>query len=174
MAKHNTVETVKLSLIALLLTAVPALAERPTIQYTPFPSAGIVSATAALCGFDILAVPQAGRPNGAKLILFENGGILTGSLFLTLTNLSTGKTANVNIGGPAQLTFNSDGTTTLVGMGHGLVAFPPAPLSVTQAAGLPPVPLIYGRAEFTIDAQGNVLAIQNVRGTVQDACALLQ
>jgi hypothetical protein len=96
-----------------------------------------------------------------------------GPLFLTLTNLSTGKTVGVNVGGPALLTFSGT-TTTLVGMGHGVVAFPPAPLSVTSAAGLPAVPLLYGRAVFTIDEQGNITAIQSTTGSVQDICELLR
>ena len=163
-------------IFALLLAAVPALAQKPTIQVTPWPAAGIVAPTAALCGFDILAVPQAGRPNKEKLILFANGetGIGSGALFLTLTNLNTGKSANVNIGGPFLLDFTEADKTTFVGLGHGLVAFPPAPLSVTSAAGLPAVPLLYGKTTFEVDPQGNILSIHDVHGTVQDACALLQ
>src|SRR5262245_44320534 len=126
----------------LLLATMPVMAQKPTIQLTPFPKAGIVSATAHLCGFDILTVPQAERPNGEKLVLFDNTGILTGPLFLTLTNLNTGKTVSLNAGGPARLTFSGT-TTTFVGMGPGIVAYPPAPLSVTSAAGLPAVPLLH-------------------------------
>jgi hypothetical protein len=62
---------------------------------------------------------------------------------------------------------------TVVGMGPGIVAFPPAPLSVTSAAGLRPVPLLRGRAVFTVDDQGKVTAIQVTGGTVQDVCELL-
>ena len=173
MPKHMTMTS---TIFALLLAAVPALAEKPTIQVNPFPDAGLVAPTAALCGFDILAVPQAGRPNKGKLILFANGetGVASGATFLTLTNLNTGKSANVNIGGPARLDFTETDKTTLVLLGHGIVAFPPAPLSVTSAAGLPAVPLLYGNATFEIDPQGNILSIRDVHGTAQDVCALLQ
>ena len=157
----------------LLLATVPVIAQKPTIQYTPFPVAGVVSPTAGLCGFDILIVPEPGRPNGEKIILFGNTGIVSGPFFLTLTNLSTGKTVNVSVSGPALLTFSGT-TTTLVGMGPGLVAFPPAPLSVTSAAGLPAVPLLRGRAVVTVDDQGNVIAFQSFTGTVEDVCQLLQ
>jgi hypothetical protein len=159
-------------MVLLLVVSVPVFAQKPSIQLTPFPTAGVVSPTASLCGFDILAIPQAGRPNGEKIILFENSGILTGPFFLTLTNLTSGKTVNANVSGPALLSFSGT-TTTLVGMGPGIVAFPPAPLSVTSAAGLPPVPLLRGRAVFTVDDQGNVTAIQTIGGTVQDVCELL-
>jgi hypothetical protein len=173
--------TVASTLFALVLAALPARADKPTIQVNPFPAEGLIAPTAApeLCGFDILAVLQDKRPNGTKVVLFSNGGnagtgIATGSLFLTLTNLNTGKTANVNVGGPSKLEFSDDGTLTLVGLGHGIVAFPPAPRSVTLAAGLPAVPLLYGKTTFKIDAQGNVTDIQDVHGTVQDVCALLR
>ena len=161
------------AVVLLSLGSMPAFAQKPSIQLTPFPTAGVVAATASLCGFDILAIPQSRRPNGEKIVMFDNGGILTGPLFLTLANLRTGKTVDVNVGGPAQLEFSGT-TTTVVGMGPGIIAFPPAPLSVTSAAGLPPVPLLHGRAVITVDAQGNVTAIQVTGGTVQDVCELLR
>src|SRR5262249_41447203 len=103
---------------------------------------------------------------------FNNTGIVTGPLFVTLTNLNTGKTVGVNISGPALLTFSSIGTTNEVGMGPGLLV--PAPLSVTSAAGLPPVPLLHGRSVFTADAQGNVVSIQSFVGQVEDVCQMLR
>src|SRR5437879_4525623 len=134
----------------LLLASLPVLAQKPTIQFIPFPTAGVVAPTTSLCGFDILATPQAGRPNGARIILFANTGIMVGTLFLTLKNLSSGNTVDVNVSGPALLTFSAT-TTTIVGMGPGIFLFPPLPTSVTSAAGLPAVPLLRGRAVFTVD-----------------------
>jgi hypothetical protein len=157
----------------LLMASLPALAQKPTIQFLPFPTAGVVAPTASLCGFDILATPQAGRPNGARIILFDNTGIMVGTLFLTLKNLSSGKTVDVNVSGPALLTF-SDTTTTIVGMGPGIFLLPPLPASVTTAAGLPPVPLLRGRAVFTVDNQGNVTSFQSITGTAEDVCQLLR
>jgi hypothetical protein len=118
---------VKKSIVTfVLLFALPGLAQKPTIQMMPWPTAGVLGPTASACGFDILATPQAGRPNKEKLILLGDAGIITGPLFLTLKNLTTGKTVDINISGPAQLAFSMD-TTTLVIHGPGLGAFPPPP-----------------------------------------------
>jgi hypothetical protein len=156
----------------LLLVCLPILAQKPTIQLVPFPTAGLVAPTASLCGFDILASPQAGRPNGEGIILFANTGIAAGPLFVTLKNLKSGKTVDVNVSGPALLTFSGT-TTTQEGMGPGILAFPPPPASVTTAAGLPPVPLLHGQSVVTVDDQGNITSIQGFTGTVEDVCQLL-
>lgn len=163
----------KLSPMLLLLLALPALAQKPTIQMTPWPAAGVLGPTASACGFDIIATPQAGRPNKEKLILFGNTGIITGPLFLTLKNLTTGKTVDVNISGPGLLTFSMD-TTTVVVHGPSLGAFPPPPPEVARAAGLPLVPLSTGRLLLSVDEQGNILSYQSVTGRVQDMCELLR
>jgi hypothetical protein len=156
-----------------LLFAFPVLADKPIIQMTPWPAAGILGPTASACGFDILATPQPGRPNKEKLILLGNAGILTGPLFLTVKNLTTGKTVDINISGPAQLTFSVD-TTTVVIHGPALGAFPPPPADLARAAGLPLVPLSTGRLVVTLDSQGNTLSIETVTGKVQDLCELLR
>jgi len=156
-----------------LAIALSALAEKPSIQITPWPAAGVLGPTASACGFDILATPQTGRPNKEKLILFGNTGIITGPLFLTLKNLTTGKTVDVNISGPGLLTFSLD-TTTLVVHGPSLGAFPPPPPDVARAAGLPLVPLSTGRVVMTVDEQNNVTSFQSVTGKVQDMCELLR
>jgi hypothetical protein len=167
-----TKETVKnLVRTLLVLASLPALAQKPIIQLIPFPTAGIVEPTASLCGFDILATPQAGRPNGPRIIQFANTAITAGPLFLTLKNLSSGKTVDVNVSGPSILNFSGT-TTTVVSMGPGILA-PAPPASVTTAAGLPPVPLLHGRLVFTVDEQGNVASIQSFTGTAEDVCQLL-
>ena len=163
----------KLMATFLLLLAVPALPQKPIIQVMSWPTAGVLGPTASACGFDILATPQAGRPNKEKLILFGDTGILTGPLFLTLKNLTTGKTVDVNNSGPGQFTYSAD-TTTIVVHGPSLGAFPPPPADVARAAGLPLVPLSFGRLIVTVDQQGNILSFQSVTGKVQDVCELLR
>ena len=154
--------------LLLLALALPAVAEKPTIQLMPFTSA-FVPAEAA-CGFDVLVTPHAGRPNKERLIQFNNTAIIAGPLFVTLKNLSTGKTIDVNISGPIRLSFSGT-TTTVVSTGPSIQPFP---ASVLTAAGLPPLPLIHGQIVFTVDDQGNVTSVQRVTGTVQDVCQLLQ
>jgi len=167
-AEKQISEAPKVALLLLTL-ALPALAQKPTIQLIPFTSAFVPAAAA--CGFDVLVTPQAGRPNKERLIQFNNTAIIAGPLFVTLKNLSTGKTIDVNISGPSRLSFSGT-TTTVVSTGPSIQPFFPA--NVLTAAGLPPLPLIHGQIVFTVDDQGNVTSIQSVTGTVQDVCQLLQ
>jgi len=154
--------------LLLLALALPAPAQKPTIQLMPFTSAFIPAADA--CGFDVLFTPQAGRPNRERLIQFANTAIVAGPLFVTATNVSTGRTIDLNISGPFHLSFSSN-TTTVVSTGPSIQ---PLPANVLTAAGLPPLPLIHGQIVFTVDYQGNVTSIQRVTGTVKDVCQLLQ
>jgi hypothetical protein len=151
----------------LLALAVPAAAEKSTIELVPFTSAFVPAADA--CGFDLLVTPQAGRPNKGREIQFANMTIIAGPLFITLKNLSTGKTIDLNISAPLHLSFSGNTTTTIV-TGPSI----PLPGNVSTAAGLPPMPLIHGQVVFTEDDQGNVISIDKVTGTVEDVCQLLQ
>jgi len=154
--------------LLLLALALPALAQKPTITLTPFTSAFVPAADA--CGFDVLVTPQTGRPNKERLIQFNNTAIIVGPLFVTLKNLSTGKTIDVNISGPSKISFSGT-TTTFVATG---ASIQPLPANILTAAGLPPLPLIHGQIVFTFDDQGNVISVQSVTGSVQDVCQLLQ
>jgi hypothetical protein len=165
-AEKQISDAPKIALLLLAL-ALPAVAQKPTIQLTPFTSFFVPAAAA--CGFDVLFTPQAGRPNRERLIQFANTVIIAGPLFVTITNLSTGKTINLNISGPTRISFS--GTPTVVATGPSIQ---PLPANVLTAAGLPLLPLIHGQIVFTLDDQGNVTSIQSVTGTVQDVCQLLQ
>lgn len=156
---------------ALLLAARPAVAEKPAIVLLPF--TGGVAPTQDVCGFDIGVTPREGRPNGQRLILFGNTGIIAGPLFNTLTNLSTGKSVDVNVSGPGRLTF-SETTTTVVALGPGVFWSHPLSPELAAAARLPRVFLLNGRIVFTVDEQRNTISIQSVTGTAEDVCQLLQ
>jgi hypothetical protein len=166
-AEKQISEVPKVALLLLAL-ALPAAAQKPTIQLIPFTSVFVPAADA--CGFDLLVTPQAGRPNKERIIQFNNAAIIAGPLFVTLKNLSTGRTIDLNISGPShQLTLS--GNTTVVSTGPSIQ---PLPADLLTAAGLPLLPLIHGQIVFTVDDQGNVTSIQKVTGTVQDVCQLLQ
>jgi hypothetical protein len=165
-AEKQISEVFKVALLLLAL-AVPAAAQKPTIQLVPFTSAFVPAADA--CGFDVLATPQAGRPNKEREIQFANMVILAGPLFATLKNLSTGKTIDVNVSGPTHFNVSSN---TLVVAGPGIGLEPPG--NLFKAAGLPPLPLTHGQLVFTLDDQGNITSIDKVTGTVEDVCELLQ
>jgi len=163
MKQFRKVPKVALLLLAL---ALPAIAQKPIITLSPFTSF-FVSAVDA-CGFDVLFTPEPGRPNLERVIQFTNTEITVGPLFVTLTNLSTQKTINLNISGPGQFLFT---TNTFVSEGPSIPG--PLPANVATAAGLPLLPLFHGRAVFTFDAQGNLTSI-SFTGAVQDVCQLLQ
>lgn len=131
--------------VLLLALALPAAAQKPTIQVFPFTSFFIPAAGG--CGFDVLLTPESGRPNGEQLIEFANVTILQGPLFVTITNLSTGRTINLNISGPgkAQPSFFVFPETS-VGVGPDIPG--PLPADVAAAADVPVVPVIYGQAVF--------------------------
>src|SRR5207248_416362 len=104
-AEKQITEVPKIALLLLAL-ALPAVAQKPTIQLIPFTSFFVPAAAA--CGFDVLFTPQAGRPNKERLIQFANTAIIAGPLFVTITNLSTGKTINLNISGPQRISFSGN------------------------------------------------------------------
>jgi hypothetical protein len=152
----------KLSLLLLAL-AVPAIAGKPTITINP--AAPFVIAAADGCGtFDLSVVPQPGMPNKGKIIAFTNSEIYSGPVFVTLTNLSTYKTINLNISGPSRLSFI---TSTFVFEGPALTWQMPPSLA------FPPVSFTHGRIGIVFDTQFNVSST-TFSGTVEDVCQLLQ
>jgi len=156
--------------LLLLALALPALAQKPTIQVFPFTSFFIPAAGG--CGFDVLLTPEPGRPNGERLIEFANATIVQGPLFVTATNLSTGKAINLNISGPAQAQpsfFSLSGTFVTFGAEF----FGALPANVAAAAGLPLVPVLYVRGVFTFDTPGNLTSV-SFTGRADDLCQLLQ
>lgn len=155
--------------VALLLLAFAVLAAaqgKPIIQIQPLTPFVVLAANSG-CGFDILVSPQAGRPNRERAIIFSNTQIIAGPLFVTFQNLTTNKTANVNISGPGTFTF-SDNTFVLRGP-----SFAVLPESVAQAAGLPRAALTNGNLTLTFDDQGNITSA-SLNGTSQDTCSLLE
>jgi hypothetical protein len=157
------------TVIGLLALALPALAQKPTITLVPLIPFTITGGPAnGACTFDVSVVPQPNRPNGERQILFANSVIIAGPVFVTLTNLSTGKTLNLNISGPGVVNFSANEQTLL---GPALISgFPP---DLTEAAGLPAVSLLTGRTVITFDNLGNLTSITHI-GTVQDICQALQ
>ena len=168
-AEKQISEVSKVALLLLAL-AVPAAARRPIIQPMPFTDPIFIPAANA-CGFDVLATPQAGRPNNkAKVILFANMRIFSGPVFVTLENLSTGKTIDLNVSGPAHVSL-SDNTVSIVGPSINLF---PGPGDILAYPDLSPLQLIHGQIVYTFDDQENLTSLDKVTGTVEDVCELLQ
>jgi hypothetical protein len=159
----------RISKVVLLLLALglPAVAGKPIIVVNPFTPFVITAAEG--CGtFDVYFAPEAGRPNGGRVIVFANAEIWQGPVFATATNVSTGKSINLNLSGPTHVSFTTN--TTVVYEGPGLTLLT---ADLAAAAGLPVVASVTGRTVFGLDAQGNVISV-SFTGTAQDLCQLLQ
>jgi len=152
--------------VLLLTLALPVVASAPIIVLNPF-TASVIMAGPDNCPFDIALVPQQGRPNNGKLIVFADGSTIGhGATFVTATNVATSKSINLNISGPGQFSVTDN---TLTGFGPGLVYnLPPNVLP----PNLPPVSFGHGR---TVVQFGN-LGIVSVTftGTAENLCELLQ
>ena len=158
--------------LLLLLVPLPALAQKPTITMLYPDGFSILAPTAPFCGFDMIDTPEPGKPLKEKIIQFANGGALvSGSLYVQLKNANTGQIINLSSSGPGKITVEPDGSTLIIGGGLSIWNFPPPPLAVTQAAGLPPVPYTKGRVTVVFDAAGNITSM-NLHGTAENLCSL--
>ena len=93
---------------------------------------------------------------------FSDGRLLVnGKLFVRITNLNTGKSMDVNISGPANVTLTSERN-----MGRGLLLLFP------EDAGGPGLFLNTGRLDV-IRGEDGFITNYTVRGTSVDVCAAL-
>jgi hypothetical protein len=103
-----------------LVAAVPAAADGPIRVPVPFGPPVVVPV--CMPAFEILVA--ATTDNEVSKLFYENGRlakiITTGSLHLTVTNMTSGKTISENVSGPAFVTFNPDGSATVVITGRSL------------------------------------------------------
>lgn len=156
-------------IFALVAMATPATAAEVT--RTPLPSTGTVSLPRPFpCTFDV----RLDLANHETLTsFFDNNGqlvkrVISGSSFGTFTNLSSGKTINANLSGPAQIDVNRDGSRTITVDGpQGFVV----PL-----IGLGVVPLTQfsvgsGHVVYNISAAG--ITLVSKVGSFQDICPML-
>jgi len=133
-------------------------AQKPTISLVYPNGFSILALTAPFCGFDTIDTPEPGKPLLERIIQFANGGaIIAGPLFVQLQNTTTGQIIDLSSTGPApSVTFSQDGGTLIIGGGLSIWNYTPPPLSVTEAAGLPPIPYTKGRVKVVFDATGNI------------------
>jgi hypothetical protein len=156
-----------IALSLLLPLVIPALAAGPTIVDNPFTSFVIPAAKG--CGtFDVNAAPTAGKPNGGRVILFANSNTIGfGPVFVTLTNLSTGKNINLNISGPGRFSFTNN--TFVLGGPSLFINFPPVAPSNLQG-----IAFATGRTVVQFDNAGDIVSVSFVGNTPQNVCALLE
>jgi hypothetical protein len=109
------------------------------------------------CSFPVLLQPTA--PDVMNLFFFSDGEIFgSGPSVGTATNLDTGKTVKINMGGSFSVVQHSDGSVTVTS--HGSV------LSTLFGT------IFFGRTVLEFDASGNVTS-RTFDGTEEDLCAEL-
>jgi hypothetical protein len=152
------------------LGALVAMAARPTVQVVPA-GPGVLPSSISGCAFDIGFAPAS---NKEKLTTFfdQNGNVrfmlITGGRTETLINLSSGKSIDLNISGPARIQQNQDGTFEVAGGGPALGVFGPG-----VAPGLPTAAYTTGRLVVITDQDLNPIQVLSANGTVKDVCQLL-
>jgi hypothetical protein len=109
------------------------------------------------CSFPVLFEPTG--PAFSNFFVFSDGEIMGSGPFVgTATNLDTGKTVTINMGGGFSIVQHSDGTTTITS--HGAV--------ISSLFGT----ITHGRTVIELDANGNVTS-STANGTKEDLCAEL-
>jgi hypothetical protein len=153
-----------------VVTASPAFAGRgPKWQLV---TAEPFTLPAAFCGFKIrVAFPI--NKEYFKLLKASDGSMTdlgTGSLKVSLTNLSTGKTITVDASGSAKVTTHADGSVTFAGRGHGLHFLAPAD---AKRFGLPTVSVTTGRLTASIASDGSLTSLSLHGHVLVNVCAAL-
>jgi hypothetical protein len=154
-----------------VVTASPALARGPQWQFNA-PPPGPVILPADFCGFQI-GVSFPVDKEYFKVLKAADGSmtlLITGSLTVTNTNLSTGKTITANISGPGTATFFPDGSVTTDELGRAVYALEPAD---AQRFGVPPIGLTAGPLTTSVDVDGNLTSFSLQGHVLVDVCAAL-
>jgi len=155
------------TLVAALVALAPApvAAERPAREGLP---AAPFTLDASICGF---AVDLAFPTNREFITTFSNGKqIITGSLFVTLTNEQNHKSLTINISGPGSIVTDANGNTTLTLSGRSLIFFFPGQLG-PGSPGL--LILTSGPVTIVSDPTGNIVSFDRTSASVQDMCSAL-
>jgi hypothetical protein len=100
--------------------------------------------------------------------VFSNGEtLITGALSAEVTNLDTGTTIALNIPGPGRV--SADGST-VTATGPWLLFGEEGDLGEGSPAQ---VTYLSGRFTFTVDENGQITHVSDIRGRTQDICAAL-
>jgi hypothetical protein len=146
----------------------PASAVKPTIVRGLLPPGTLIPLPAGTCSFNVTVEVLRSK---LSMITFSNQrGITstTGSLAVSLTNESTGKSIDLNIPGPGRIESQEQPPVQII-TGPWLI-FPVPPNQLFLPSNLQ---LMIGRWEFSLDSTGNMAAFLGGHGTMQDVCALL-
>lgn len=130
--------------------------------------------TEGVCGFPVRFTPLVDKQYVVRSTTEADGtqvDRVTGRLTYVLTNVTSGKSIVVDVGGPATVTSYPDGALALDGEGHTLLTFSHA----TQLRlGVPGIDLIDGHAHFVFDPTVVPHVSFTAEGRQTDGCALLR
>lgn len=153
----------------LLMLAMPAVASAPIFTVNPF-QAFVLTSGPDGCPFNVSFVPQEGRPNKGKVITFANGSSIdSGATFVTATNMTSNKSIDLSISGPAHF-FVRDNTFTSYGPIFGI----DIPNVGPTPPNFPTVAIATGQLVFQFDNFGNLLSDSYTGAAPQDICQLLE
>ena len=142
------------ALVVAVLTST-ASAVKPTREHGDF----VDRVFTGVCSFDVARHVLVNR---SVITTYSDGTVrITGTFKQTLTNLTTGKSIDVNASGPVIIETHPDGSSTETDLGPQFLR-PPGRLLLTT-----------GRVIWEFDALGNTTSFTQVGGTSQDVCALL-
>ena len=143
------------AVVGTAILASPALASRPTREFSPFSN----ESYSGVCTF---TVERQILANNSYLTTFSDGTQLyTGTFKERIINETSGKYIDFNGSGPVILVYNADGTVTETDFGPQFER-PPGQLLLTN-----------GQFVWTYDSSFNVLSAEQVSGTSRVVCTLL-
>jgi hypothetical protein len=153
-----------------VVTAGPALARGPGWEFQP---ADDFTLPADFCGFPVgLSFPV--DREYSKILKAADGSMIvltTGSLTVSATNLSNGKTLPPqSISGPAKVTTFPDGSVTVSEEGYAGFVFSPED---AQRFGMSTLGVTVGLQTTSFDADGNLTAFSLQGQVVVDTCTAL-
>jgi hypothetical protein len=154
-----------LAATTLLATAAPPAfaGGKPTVSPVPFPPEGILLPGGVFCDADILVEAIRNTEKATTFPADANGNvvqIVTGQLWIEVTNLDSNASVVLNISGPIKYLIEPDGTTTATLLGRSVPVQPPG-LIVNS-----------GRTIQVTHPDGSS-EILSRRGHVIDVCALV-
>jgi hypothetical protein len=150
--------------IASSATADKPIKEPGSAQTVTFEGATAVCAfpvQASYSAFDNFSITHLDKSGGVRWI----GG--AGRIVQQLTNLTNGKSVDINASGPGKITFNADGSATVDGGGPWLVGY--------FAGDSPSLALLLYRGHIVLNvaADGTLTLVSYVGAPPQDVCAML-
>jgi hypothetical protein len=152
-----------------LVVASTATADKPIKEPSSAQPVTFEGAT-AVCSFPVQASYSAFN-NFSITHLDKSGGVRwiggAGRIVERLTNLTNGKSVDINASGPGKLTFNDDGSATLDGGGPWLVGY--------FAGDSPSLALLLyrGHIVLNISADGTLSLVSYIGAPPQDVCAMI-